>query len=112
MVKKCLDEALALPVGSELLHINDQTISGDAAGDTLRSLQAWSSGTASKEALRLRFFLKPEVTAGKLSSTQQGADTGDLVRNTFIRDIGVEFKARLDIDLCTSFIKTLCSINR
>ena len=112
IVKKCLDEVLALPVGSVLLRINDELIAPDAVDDTLRSLQAWSTSSATNETLRLRFFIKRESTSANAASSQQIEDSGDPVRNIFIRDITQRARAHLGIDLCTPYIKTLCSMNR
>ena len=113
-MKKCLDDILALPVGSVLLRINDELIAPDAIDDTLRSLHTWSTSTNSSEALRLRFFIKPESPPDNtpLPSSSPNEDNEDPALRVFVNDITHKTRASLGIDICTPYIKTLCIMNR
>lgn len=115
IVKKCIDEALAIPVGAILTHVNDDDITTKSASETIQSLETWSDADqGSTVSLVLRFFVKPSAgpSCGSGSATQPAEETGDPVRNIFIRDISQKSKSKLGVDLSIPYIKTICSVNR
>lgn len=111
-MKKCLDEAMAIPVGAILTHVNDEELVTQFAEDTLNSLHKWNNPeTEDKISLILRFFVIPEAPtiAPPIPLAEDG---GDPVRNIFIRDISQKARSKLGVDLGIPFIRHLCSINR
>lgn len=110
VVKKCLDEVLAIPVGAILTHVNDEEVVARSVEETLTSLHKWNvPENEDKVSLILRFYVSPEAPPVARTQAEEG---GDPVRNIFIRDISQKARAKLGVDLSIPYIKHICSINR
>mmetsp|Transcript_22938 Transcript_22938/g.33534 ORF Transcript_22938/g.33534 Transcript_22938/m.33534 type:complete len:1131 (+) Transcript_22938:214-3606(+) len=108
VLSKCLDEALSIPSGAVLTHLNEDDVRCRPVSSVLAVLSEWSNtnGSASDAtSLVLRFQMNSDQHVGK-----QISGGGDPARSIFVTEVGRRTRAKLGLELRTAYIQRICAL--